>query len=120
MKSMPRNVRQKNYLLTDVPTSIIDTSADDLEFISKEALKTTSSIPFRKVITSFCGLRAHEDSGDFIIGEAEDAPCFFNATGIESPGLSASLAIGEMIASLVSEKLKLEKKENPILEREAA
>lgn len=27
MKSMPRNVRQKNYLLTDVPTSIIDTSA---------------------------------------------------------------------------------------------
>lgn len=95
------------------------TTAEDLDFISKEALKTTSSIPFRKVITSFCGLRAHEDSGDFIIGEAEDAPCFFNATGIESPGLSASLAIGEMIASLVSEKLKLEKKENPILEREA-
>ena len=95
------------------------TTAEDLEFISKEALKTTSSIPFRKVITSFCGLRAHEDSGDFIIGEAEDAPCFFNATGIESPGLSASLAIGEMMASLVSEKLKLEKKENPVLEREA-
>ena len=96
------------------------TTAFDLDYISKEALRTSPSIPFRKVITSFSGLRAHEDSGDFIVGEAEDAPGFFNATGIESPGLSSSLSIGEMVARMVADRLGIEKKENPILERKAA
>ena len=95
------------------------TTAFDLDYISKEALRTTPSIPFRKVITSFSGLRAHEDSGDFIVGEAEDAPGFFNATGIESPGLSSSLSIGEMVARMVADRLGIEKKENPVLERKA-
>ena len=96
------------------------TTAFDLDYISKEALRTSPSIPFRKVITSFSGLRAHEDSGDFIVGEVEDAPGFFNATGIESPGLSSSLSIGEMVARMVADRLGIEKKENPILERKAA
>ena len=96
------------------------TTAFDLDYISKEALRTSPSIPFRKVITSFSGLRAHEDSGDFIVGEAEDAPGFFNAIGIESPGLSSSLSIGEMVARMVADRLGIEKKENPILERKAA
>ena len=96
------------------------TTAFDLDYISKEALRTSPSIPFRKVITSFSGLRAHEDSGDFIVGEAEDAPGFFNATGIESPGLSSSLSIGEMVARMVADRLGIEKKENPVLERKAA
>lgn len=96
------------------------TTAFDLDYISKEALRTTPSIPFRKVITSFSGLRAHEDSGDFIVGEAEDAPGFFNAVGIESPGLSSSLSIGEMVARMVADRLGIEKKENPVLERKAA
>ena len=96
------------------------TTAFDLDYISKEALRTSPSIPFRKVITSFSGLRAHEDSGDFIVGEVEDAPGFFNATGIESPGLSSSLSIGEMVARMVADRLGIEKKENPVLERKAA
>ncbi|MDD6840527.1 MAG: NAD(P)/FAD-dependent oxidoreductase [Spirochaetales bacterium] len=95
------------------------TTAFDLDYISKEALKTSSYIPFKKVITSFSGLRAHEDSGDFIVGEAEDAPGFFNAAGIESPGLSSSLAIGEMVAKMVADRLGKNKKENPILDRKA-
>ena len=96
------------------------TTAFDLDYISNEALRTSPSIPFRKVITSFSGLRAHEDSGDFIVGEAEDAPGFFNAIGIESPGLSSSLSIGEMVARMVADRLGIEKKENPVLERKAA
>ena len=96
------------------------TTAFDLDYISKEALRTTPSIPFRKVITSFSGLRAHEDSGDFIVGEAEDAPGFFNAIGIESPGLSSSLSIGEMVARMVADRLGIEHTENPVLERKAA
>ena len=53
------------------------------------------------------------------MGEAEDAPGFFNAAGIESPGLSSSLAIGEMVAKMVADRLEKNKKENPILERKA-
>ena len=53
------------------------------------AVLSVKDIPFRQVITSFAGLRAHEDGDDFVIGEAEDAPGFFDAAGIESPGLPA-------------------------------
>lgn len=107
------------------PTGVIqddkeDTStySEDLDAIVADAGRTTSHIPMRKVITSFSGLRAHEDGDDFVIGEIEDAPLFFNAAGIESPGLSSAMAIGEYLSSLVAGKLKAEKKENPILERE--
>ena len=71
----------------------------------------------RQVITSFAGLRAHEDSDDFIIGECEDAKGFFNAAGIESPGLSSAPAIGEMAASLAADYLSLKKKTEFIAER---
>lgn len=56
------------------------------------------------MITSFSGLRAHEDGDDFIIGEAEDAPGFFDAAGIESPGLSCAPAIGEYLAEMIRGK----------------
>ena len=63
------------------------------------------SLPGNLTITSFAGLRASEAGGDFIIGEAEDAPGFFDCAGIESPGLSSAPAIGEYVAELVSHKL---------------
>ena len=73
---------------------------------------SVKNIPMRQVITSFAGLRAHEDSDDFIIGECEDAKGFINAAGIESPGLSSAPAIGEMVAKRAAELLGLEKKTN--------
>ncbi|MBP3198605.1 MAG: FAD-dependent oxidoreductase, partial [Butyrivibrio sp.] len=73
---------------------------------------SVKNVPYRQVITSFAGLRAHEDGGDFILGEAEDAKGFFNAAGIESPGLSSAPAIGELIATQVAESLGLEKNPN--------
>jgi len=60
--------------------------------------------PEPKIISSFCGVRAHPDTDDFIVGEAEDAPGFFNAAGIESPGLTAGPAIGKHLAELASDK----------------
>ncbi len=75
------------------------------------------NVPLRQVITSFAGLRAHEEGDDFIIGEA--APGFFDAAGIESPGLSSAPAIGEYVAGLVSQKLGLGENENFIKERKA-
>lgn len=62
----------------------------------------------RQVITSFMGLRAHEAGDDFLLREAGDG--FFEAAGIESPGLSSAPAIGDYMAGLVADKLGLAEK----------
>ena len=67
------------------------------------------------MITSFAGLRAHEDGDDFIIGETEKD--FIDCAGIESPGLSSAPAIGEMVAQILKEKMNLEEKEDFIATR---
>ncbi len=106
-----------NLLIGPTATDIEDkegtnTTADDLASIIEKAVWGVKHVPFRQVITSFAGLRAHEDSDDFIIGEAEDADGFFDAAGIESPGLTSAPAIGVYVADLVAEKSGALKKEN--------
>lgn len=66
-----------------------------------QAAKSVKNIPMRQVITSFAGLRAHEDGHEFIIKELEEAPGFVDCAGIESPGLASSPAIGEMVKDIV-------------------
>lgn len=88
------------------------TTAEGLAEACAKAVKSVKDIPFRQVITSFAGLRAHEDNDEFVLGEPEDAEGFFDAAGIESPGLSCTPAIGDYIASMVAEKAGFEKKEN--------
>lgn len=64
-----------------------NTTAAGLESVMQRARKSVPSLPGNRTITSFAGLRAHveKDEHDFIIGEAEGAPGFLNAVGIESP-----------------------------------
>ena len=95
------------------------TSAAGTSFIKERALKSVPDVPYRSVITGFAGLRAHEAGDDFVIGEAEGADGFFDAAGIESPGLSSAPAIGEYLAGLIAEKSGAAKKENFISERRA-
>lgn len=94
-----------------------DTTASGLEEILKKAAVSVENIPYRQVITSFAGLRAHEEGDEFVIGEAEGVPGFFNILGIESPGLSSAPAIGKMAAALVKDYLKAQPKENFINKR---
>ena len=96
----------------------IETSKKGLNELHEKGGKSLKSVPFNKIITSFSGLRAHEDNDDFIIEEVEDANNFFDCVGIESPGLSSAPAIGNMMADMVSKKMKLTKKENFIEKRE--
>lgn len=84
-----------------------NTTAEGLADIAKKAGATVKNVPLNQVITSFAGLRAHEDGYEFIVGEAEGAEGFFDCAGIESPGLSAAPAIGKRVAELVGEKLGL-------------
>lgn len=79
----------------------LNTTQTGLDSLGETASRSVKNVPMRQVITSFAGLRAHEDGNDFIIGEAPDAKGFINAAGIESPGLSSAPAIGEMVAELV-------------------
>lgn len=89
----------------------VNTTSKGLDSLSQTASLSVKDIPLRQVITSFAGLRAHEDQDDFVIEEAPDADGFFNVAGIESPGLSSAPAIGVMVAKMVADKLSL--KENP-------
>lgn len=85
----------------DVPNpEATNTTAEGLESVMQKARKSVPSLPGNRTITSFAGLRAHieREEHDFIIGEAEGAPGFLNAVGIESPGLSAAPAIGAFLA----------------------
>jgi glycerol-3-phosphate dehydrogenase len=88
----------------------VNTTGEGLAQIRSSAGKTVQNLPLNQVITSFAGLRAHEDGHEFIIKEAEDAPGFIDCAGIESPGLSACPAIGKMVAGLLKDALSLEEK----------
>lgn len=83
-----------------------DTTAAGLEQVMKNASRNVRNLPLSEVITSFAGLRAHEDGHEFIIQEAEDVKGFIDCAGIESPGLTSSPAIGEMTAKLITDQLK--------------
>lgn len=89
-----------------------NTTREGLDEVLTKAGKSVKDLPMRQVITSFAGLRAHEDGGEFIIGEVEDAKGFIDCAGIESPGLTSCPAIGEMVADILKEKMGLEKKEH--------
>ena len=106
-----------NLLTGPTATDIEDkeatkTTAKELAFITEKANISVKNVPFRQVITSFSGLRAHEDGDDFVIGEAEDAENFFDAAGIESPGLTSAPAIGVYVAELVAKKAGAAEKAN--------
>ena len=91
------------------------TTFEGLENVKAGAKRTYPALPLGKVIAEFSGLRAHETTvGDFILGEAPDAEFFFNAVGVESPGLTSAPAIGVWMAELVGTKLGVSRK-NPSL-----
>ena len=93
------------------------TTAEGLAEVLEKAGLSADNLPTRQVITSFAGLRAHEDGGDFIIGEVPDCPGFFDAAGIESPGLTSAPAIGVYVAQLITERDHAPEKKNFVAKR---
>ncbi|MCI8577678.1 MAG: NAD(P)/FAD-dependent oxidoreductase [Lachnospiraceae bacterium] len=84
------------------------TTREGLDELISKAGMNVKNLPMRQVITSFAGLRAHEDGHEFIIGEVEGAEGFIDCAGIESPGLTSAPAIGKMVAEILREKLDLQ------------
>ena len=95
----------------------VNTTRTGLDEVISKAGMNVKNIPMRSVITSFAGLRAHEDNHEFIIGEVEGAPGFIDCAGIESPGLTSAPAIGCMVADILKEKMGLEPKADFVAER---
>lgn len=88
-----------------------NTTQAGIDELINKAGTTVKGLPIRQVITSFAGLRAHEDGHEFYIGELKDAKGFIDCAGIESPGLTSAPAIGKMVAGIIKELTKAE--ENP-------
>ena len=89
------------------------TTKGGLDEVKAKGALSVKNIPFGKVITSFSGLRAVGDTGDFIIRES-DVKGFIDAAAIESPGLSSAPAIAVYLCGIVAKLMPLEKKENYI------
>lgn len=80
-----------------------NTTQEGIDMLIRKAKTAVKELPMRQVITSFAGLRAHEDGHEFLIGEVEDAKGFIDCAGIESPGLTSAPAIGKMVAGIIKE-----------------
>lgn len=98
------------------------TSRDGLSKVFEHAQRMIPEIRSHDVITSFAGVRPVATGNDFIIGTTE-VHGFINAAGIQSPGLTASPAIADMITNiLLQEGLRMEAKNNfqpvrPVIKR---
>lgn len=79
------------------------THAARLYEIYQAALDTTDKIDPKKFIRSFCGLRAVASTDDFIIGPTATKG-FINVAGIQSPGLTSSPAIADMVADILADQ----------------
>lgn len=83
------------------------TTSNGLSTAIKGANESVKSLPLNKCITSFCGLRAVGDKGDFIINSP--VKNFVNVAGIESPGLSSAPAIAIKVVYMLADMgIKLE------------
>ncbi|VBB42140.1 Glycerol-3-phosphate dehydrogenase [uncultured Desulfatiglans sp.] len=106
----------------DTPDDYACTS-DIIAQLKKEGHELLPGISTADFIRSFSGLRAKQTPPeikgfkDFVIESRTDFPGFINLVGIESPGLTSSPAIAEMVREMVAERLPLVEKAAFIAER---
>ena len=87
------------------------TTSERLEQILDSGKTMIPSLSRNDVITSFAGLRPCLDE-DFYIEPSKKIPAFVQVAGIQSPGLTASPAIGEYVKNLLRD-MGLELQEKP-------
>ena len=68
--------------------------------------KSVPNVDLSQQITSFCGVRAKGNGGDFLIC-ASRIPHLFHAAAIDSPGLTCCVAIAEELVSLIQNEFPL-------------
>lgn len=100
----------------------VENTQEVLNLLKNEAKKLLPEIAKLPVIRTYSGIRpklisplAKEKFRDFVIEESTTIPYLINLIGIESPGLTASPSIAEMVVDLIGQKqdLKVNKSFNP-------
>ena len=86
----------------DTPDSK-DTTPEGLAIVERLSAKSVPSVNFRQVITSFTGVRASTQSGDFILQASEKVPGLVHAGAIDSPGLTCCVSIAKYLVELLRE-----------------
>ena len=95
----------------DIPDPLdTATTAGGLSTVLEKARLSWPGLSVRTNITNFSGVRAHLNTGDFLVGPVSGAPGAFEAVGIESPGLSSAPAVALHLSALIAESLSLKKK----------
>jgi glycerol-3-phosphate dehydrogenase len=79
------------------------TTAEGAAKVFSSARRICPSITERDVIAEFAGLRPVSDTDDFVIGPTR-VKGFFNAAGIQSPGLTAAPAIAKLLAQMLKDE----------------
>ena len=79
------------------------TTDENLDTVFSQAMHMVPTISRRDIITSFAGSRPVLAGNDFYIGLSTLAPHFIQVAGIQSPGLTASPAIGEYVKDLLKQ-----------------
>ena len=82
----------------NVEREALGCTAKGLQTVRDGAYRTVPSVNLRASIRNFAGIRADAGGEDFIVGESETVPGFFNIAGIKSPGLTSAPAIAKDIA----------------------
>ncbi len=96
-----------NYLVGPSSEYILDkedvsTDKETLDIVKENAYSLVDNLRLDKQIRIFSGVRAVSDTDDFVIEETIKG--FINVGGIQSPGLTASPAIAEMVEDMVENK----------------
>lgn len=97
------------YLTVEQEREDYSTTRDVMMKLSEEGVGLFPELDVRDCIRSFSGVRpklASESQGgyaDFVIEESKQVSGFIQLVGIESPGLTASIPIGRMVAQMVEE-----------------
>ena len=82
------------------------THTDRLRAIVEQANRVVSGIDLKKAIRSFTGVRSMAPGGDFLVGPANSQTHqgWLRAVGIQSPGLTASPALAELLVTNLAQE----------------
>ncbi len=78
----------------------VSTTTETLKDVIITARRSVPDFNIRGALTTFSGIRAISSTGDFIIEESK-VKRFINVSGIDSPGLTSSPAIAEMVVDIL-------------------
>lgn len=90
-----------------------ETTGSQLAYVQRMGAKSVPGVNFRQVITSFTGVRASTEGGDFIIQMSDKVKGFVHVAAIDSPGLTCCVSIAKYVVDILKKAgVVLTEKEN--------